>query len=148
MAGQANTIEESQVLTAADYAAMPELEEGTPMERLTRKEFWSLHEIKGIESKLNANSNTYPFISLYTSNGKCHNIYFSKNAAAILEEMDMEKGSLIEPTFFKEFRFMWSETPALDIKDNKGKVTQKGYTWKVVSAKDGGNRFSEEYFED
>jgi hypothetical protein len=124
-----------------DYSSMPELAAGTPLERLTRKEFWNTHSIVGMESKLNQSDSTtgngVPFISFYTANGKCHNIYFSKNAGITLEEMDMEKGSVIPPTFFQEFRFMYSDTSEAGVQ-----------RWKIVSAKEGGNRVNDTFFND
>lgn len=130
---------ESSNVEVKDYSSMPELAAGTPLERLTIHEFWSTHSIAGMEKVVNqsdaVNGNGILFLQFYTANGKCHNIYASKNASALLDEMDIVKGSAIGSTFFKDFRFMYTNT------------SEEGVMrWKLVSAKEGGNRISDVAF--
>lgn len=58
------------------------------MRNLTVPAFCAEFGFIQIEKVYNQNTNGYPFISFYTSDNKCHNIYFSKGAGAGIKKGD------------------------------------------------------------
>jgi hypothetical protein len=104
------------------------LKAGTPMERLTVKEFVQLHGFKSFIHQLRLTELKVPFVTFMMPNNKAKNIHLSKNAGIIFDSLGIEPyKTVLEMDIFDDIRFMWAETPK----------AEGGYSWKIVSANSG-----------